>query len=49
MARVTLPRPLAPGESVTLDIAFTAQLPKVFARTGYVRDYFLVGQWFPIT
>src|SRR5262245_45755384 len=30
VARVTLPRPLAPGESVTLDIAFTAQLPKVF-------------------
>jgi hypothetical protein len=47
VARVTLPRPLQPGESVTLDIAFTAQLPKVFARTGYVRDYFLVGQWFP--
>jgi hypothetical protein len=47
VARVELPRPLAPGESVTLDITFTAQLPKVFARTGYVRDYFLVGQWFP--
>ena len=26
---------------------FTAQLPKVFARTGYAGDYFLVGQWFP--
>jgi hypothetical protein len=47
VARVMLPRPLAPGESVTLDIQFKAQLPKVFARTGYVRDYFLVGQWFP--
>jgi hypothetical protein len=47
VARVMLPRPLNPGETITLDIAFTAQLPKVFARTGYVRDYFLVGQWFP--
>ena len=47
VARVMLPRPIAPGESVTLDIAFTAQLPKVFARTGYFQDYFLVGQWFP--
>ena len=46
-ARVLLPRPVKPGESITLDIAFTAQLPKIFARTGYVRDYFLVGQWFP--
>ena len=25
----------------------TAQLPRVFARTGYSRDYYLVGQWFP--
>lgn len=47
VARVMLPRPLMPGESVTLDIQFKAQLPKIFARTGYVRDYFLVGQWFP--
>jgi hypothetical protein len=47
VARVTLPRPVMPGESITLDIQFKAQLPKVFARTGYVRDYFLVGQWFP--
>ena len=47
MARVVLPTPVAPGGSVTLDVAFTAQLPRVFARTGYVRDYTLVGQWFP--
>ncbi len=45
--RVPLPRPVPPGGSVTLDIGFTAQLPRVYARTGYVRDYFLVGQWFP--
>jgi hypothetical protein len=47
VARVILPEPVAPGGSVTLDIAFTSQLPGVFARTGYVRDYMLVGQWFP--
>jgi hypothetical protein len=46
-ARVRLPRPVAPGGSLTIDIRFKAQLPRVFARTGYVRDYFLVGQWFP--
>ncbi len=45
--RVPLPRPVPPGGSVSLDIAFTAQLPRVYARTGYVRDYYLVGQWFP--
>ncbi len=44
---VQLPEPVKPGETITLDITFTAQLPKVFARTGYHDDYFLVGQWFP--
>ena len=47
MARVRLPQPVPPGGLIDLEIAFTAQLPKVFARTGYAGDYFLVGQWFP--
>jgi hypothetical protein len=45
--RVPLPRPVPPGGEIALDVAFQAQLPRVFARTGYFRDYFLVGQWFP--
>jgi Peptidase family M1 domain len=44
---VPLPRPVPPRGEIALDIAFRAKLPKIFARTGYVRDYFLVGQWFP--
>src|SRR5215472_14817531 len=44
---VPLPAPVPPHGSIALDIAFHAKLPKIFARTGYVRDYFLVGQWFP--
>ncbi len=47
VARVVLPEAVPPGGSVTLDVTFKAQLPQVFARTGYRRDYFLVGQWFP--
>jgi hypothetical protein len=47
VARVALPEPVAPGGSVTLDVAWKAKLPRVFARTGYMGDYFLVGQWFP--
>jgi Peptidase family M1 domain len=47
VARVILPRPVGPGESVTLNIQFTAQLPRIFARTGFADDYFMVGQWFP--
>jgi hypothetical protein len=45
--RVPLPQPVAPGGSVALDVAFTAQLPKVYARTGWAGDYVLAGQWFP--
>ena len=44
---VPLPRPVPPRGEITLDIAFRAKLPRIFARTGFVRDYFLVGQWFP--
>ena len=44
---VSLSRSLAPNESITLDINFKARLPKVFARTGYIGDFYLVGQWFP--
>lgn len=47
VVRVLLTKPLAPGETITLDIIFKAKLPKIFARTGFSRDYFLVGQWFP--
>ncbi len=45
--RVPLSKPLGPGQSITLDMAFDAKLPKIFARTGFSRDFFLVGQWFP--
>ena len=45
--RVPLSKAVGPGETVTLDIAFKAKLPKIFARTGFSRDFFLVGQWFP--
>ncbi len=47
VARVVLPEPVPAGGAVTLEITFTAQLPQVFARTGYKDDFYLVGQWFP--
>jgi hypothetical protein len=45
--RVPLDKPLAPGATLTLDIRFTAKLPRVFARTGYWGQFALVAQWFP--
>jgi peptidase M1-like protein len=44
---VPLPSPVPPYGEIALDIAFRDKLPHVFARTGFVRDFFLVGQWFP--
>ncbi|OYT71836.1 MAG: hypothetical protein CFK52_06890 [Chloracidobacterium sp. CP2_5A] len=45
--RVVLPRPVPAGSSLELDIEFVAKLPRVFARTGYYGDFFMVAQWFP--
>ena len=45
--RVPLPTPIGPGGEVRFTASFTAQLPRVFARSGYAGDYHLVGQWFP--
>lgn len=44
---VTLPEPVGPGQSITLDIAFTAQIPRPFARTEAIGNYFFIAQWFP--
>jgi hypothetical protein len=45
--QVTLPQPVAPGKSVQFRITFRDQLPEVVERTGYKRDFFMIGQWFP--
>lgn len=47
LARAALPEDVAPGEAIEIELEFRAQLPRVFARTGYVGDFFMVGQWFP--
>jgi hypothetical protein len=35
--RVPLPRPVKPGEQITIDLEWTSQLPEIVERTGYVR------------
>ena len=45
---LTLASPLEPGATAQIEFDFHAQLPKVFARTGFWGDdFFMVGQWFP--
>ena len=45
--RVPLPRAVAPGEEITLALAWRAVLPEIFARTGFRGSFHLVAQWFP--
>jgi hypothetical protein len=47
VVELPLAEPVAPGATVEVSFEFTAQLPEVFARTGYSGDFHLVGQWFP--
>jgi hypothetical protein len=44
---VELPKAVPAGAEVEFKIAFNDQLPRVVARTGYIRDFFMVAQWFP--
>src|SRR5262249_29400866 len=44
---VPLPQPVPPGGSVTIDLAWTAHVPRTFSRTGAIGNFFFVAQWFP--
>ena len=44
---VDLEEPLGPGEDLSLMLEFESRLPRVFARTGFAGDFFMVGQWYP--
>ena len=47
VATVPLPRPVAPNETIEIEIDWSAKIPRPFARTGYIDDYYFFGQWFP--
>lgn len=47
VARVPLPVPVAPGETIRLASSFEAVLPEIVARTGVADGLHLVAQWFP--
>lgn len=47
LVEVALDRPVAPGETLELDIEFEARLPVPMERTGGRDDFFFVAQWFP--
>jgi hypothetical protein len=44
---VPLGRLVLPEETVELEAEWTAKIPRPFARTGWVGDYYFIAQWFP--
>ena len=44
---VAFEKPVLPFGETNLEIKFVSKLPKIFARTGYSDDFYMVGQWFP--
>ncbi|MBK9090018.1 MAG: M1 family metallopeptidase [Holophagales bacterium] len=47
LARVPLPRPVRPGETLVLEVDFESRLPRGVLRTGWKDDFVFAGQWFP--
>jgi peptidase M1-like protein len=44
---VTLPFEVRPQDAIDIELAWRGKIPRPFARTGYVDDYFFIAQWFP--
>jgi len=47
LVRVPLTRPVAPGETLVLEVDFESRLPRGLLRTGWKDDFVFAGQWFP--
>ena len=44
---VPLDRPVAPGGIVNVQIGWSSRVPRTFARTGTIGNFYFIGQWFP--
>jgi len=44
---VQLGRTVGPGESLEIEVEWTSKIPRPFARTGWIGDYYFIAQWFP--
>jgi hypothetical protein len=47
VAEVPLAAPVPPGQTVNIQIAWSSRVPRTFARTGAIGNYYFLGQWFP--
>ncbi len=46
-ARIPLPKEVASGEEITLEVEWDDKLPEIVERTGYAKSFHMVAQWFP--
>src|SRR5207248_10040428 len=44
---VPLPQPVPPEGSITIEVLWSAHVPRTFARTGAIGKFFFIAQWFP--
>lgn len=45
--KLNLPKPVKPGETVTITTPFTVKLPSYFSRSGHADGQFIIAQWYP--
>lgn len=45
--RVPLVQPIAPDQTVTIDVTWSERLPEIVERSGYAGSFIMAGQWFP--
>jgi hypothetical protein len=39
--------PVAPGETLAIEVDWAARVPRTFARTGAIGNFYFIAQWFP--
>src|SRR5262249_55815421 len=44
---VPLPQPIGPVGTATVEVKWTAHVPRTFARTGVIGNFYFIAQWFP--
>jgi hypothetical protein len=47
VVEVPLGTPVAPGQTINVQIAWSSSVPRTFARTGAIGNYFFLAHWFP--
>jgi len=47
IVKLILPKPLLPGDKITISTPFHVKFPTYFSRSGFIDDAFAVCQWYP--